>query len=109
MSLVETLTTAERDLLRVLTADLHLGRDARLADPWRLFYVNLNAPEHALRFSPELVDGLIGRGLIYITQASWECPPLNKRIPFSCRLTREGENARASVLAETRRPLRWAA
>lgn len=109
MSVVETLTTAERELLQVLTPDLKLGRDARLGDEWRLFYVNLNSPLHSMRFSADLVTGLIGRGLIYVTQASWQCPPLNQRIPYSCRLTREGENARASVLAETPRQWRLAA
>ena len=109
MSIVETLTVEERDLMRVLTPDLKLGRDPRMGEPWRLFYVDLRSPQHVMRFSEDLVSGLIGRGLINVTQASWEVPPHNQRIPFACRLTREGENARASVLAETPRQSRLAA
>lgn len=109
MSITDGLSPAERDLLRVLTPDLKLARSAKVGEAFSLAYVHTGSDLDRMRFSEELVYGLIAKGFIYVLQAAYAVPPATERVPYTARLDRQGEVAHAKIKAETPRKMDKAA
>lgn len=105
MSIVGNLTSEERAMVRALNDDRKIERAAIEGKPFHLAGPGTTEALRALQFPQAMVYGLIEAGLLYVTQRAYAFEDLSWPTgrPFSCRLTREGLTARATILAETPR------
>lgn len=89
-----SLSCAQREVVRGLTADRAVLRPGHAGTPFHLSPVNLNSTEGRMRFPEALILGLIADGLLYATQATGALPGRPEGVIFSARLSKAGSDVR---------------
>ena len=107
MTTVPELSGAERLILLSMRPLEAIGRPAVHGRPFRILGRNLQSPAAKLSFREDVVLGLVGRGLLTVTQAAGEIVGRTAKCPFSVILSKDGENVRTRLIAD--RPTEWRA
>lgn len=107
MTTVPSLSDAERLILLTMRPLEAVSRKAFHGKPFRLLERSLSSLAAKLSFPEDVVLGLVSRGLLTVNQAAAEIPGRTAKCPFSCILSKEGEQVRTKLIAE--RPVEWRA
>lgn len=97
-NIARALLPEQREVVLGLTTDRSVRRPGIAGAEWHITPVNLSSRTAQLRFSEDLIAGLVRDGLLYVTQATGPLPRNPDGVKFSARLSRTGFEVRQHLL-----------